>query len=572
MGLACRKIFEKTRIPEAILLMLVGFLLGPGGLISYFGLPRIDPQYFQEATPVVGAVVIIFLVFDAGFRLKAREIFGSFSFATAFALANIIACMLVLTALLFYGLGWGITSSLLLAAILCGPSTYAIYSILPLVRASNYTRNVLQLEGVLSTIIVCIIAIALLRYGEGSGSEPGKLLQLVASSFSVSAILGLALGLALLWAMQAFKVKRFGYLLTLSALLVLYFTDFTLLGGIGVISVAVIGFVLGNSQEIIGLFGKPAAFEIEESFSSLQSEMGIFVSTFFFVYLGMVFRPWELNAANVGLALLLVGGMLLSRVLVILCAKALGHSQHKEDVLLAAMVPSDLLSATLATLIFVYPGIASFSIELVLLVIAATSLFTSLGVGYYERLIRSAYLFRREVRLSDGRKVIVRTFTKDDVHNVGKFLNEMVREGALIALDQKVSPSEEKEMGLQSIRRINKGEMIMCVGEHSGRIIARGVAEKMQLRERDNVSLSFYVASDFRGLGLGSALLRMLVDEAKRTFRPHNLYLTVYSDNERAMKLYRREGFVKVGVLPGWMKHKGRYLDRVYMIYHGKKK
>jgi potassium/hydrogen antiporter len=571
IGLASRWLFEKTKVPEVILLMFLGFLLGPLGLITQFGMPKVDPSYFQDATPVVGAVVIIFLVFDAAFRLKAKEILVNVSFSTVFALANIVACMAILAAVLHFGLGWEPISSLLLAAILCGPSTYAIYSILPLVRASNYTRTVLYLEGTLSTIIVCVIAITLMRFGTLQGNHGvEELLRLVASSFSISFILGLALGLLLLWTLMNFKTRRFGYLLTLAALLVLYFVDFALLGGIGVISIAVIGFVLGNATPILKLFGKETPYELDESFGALQNEMGLFVSTFFFVYLGMIFRPEELSLANVALALLLLGGILFSRLIVILAARAMGHTQHKENVLLAVMVPSDLLSATLATFIFLYPGIATFKIELVLLAIAATTIFTSLGVGYYERLLRGTYLFRREIRLSSGRVVAIRSFTKDDIGKVGKFLNEMVKEGALIALDQQINPSEEKEMGTTSIVKINRGEMILWVGEWQGRIIARAVAEKMPGRERDNVSLSFYVAKDFRGAGLGSALLRMLVDEATRVFSPHNLYLTVYSDNERAMKLYRREGFAKVGVLPGWMKHEDRYLDRVFMLYRKK--
>jgi len=91
----------------------------------------------------------------------------------------------------------------------------------------------------------------------------------------------------------------------------------------------------------------------------------------------------------------------------------------------------------------------------------------------------------------------------------------------------------------------------------------------MQRRERDNVSLSFYVAKEFRGWGLGTEMLRMLVAKAQSTFHPKNLYLTVYSANKKAMKLYGREGFVKIGSLPGWMKNGDKYLDRVYMAYTG---
>ena len=114
--------------------------------------------------------------------------------------------------------------------------------------------------------------------------------------------------------------------------------------------------------------------------------------------------------------------------------------------------------------------------------------------------------------------------------------------------------------------------MICWVVEHQNKIVGRAVAEKMPRRERDNVSLSFYISKAFRGAGLGTLLIRMIIKEGMRVFRPHNLYLTVYSDNRSAIKLYEREGFQKTGVLPGWMKHNEQYLDRIYMVYRPKGK
>jgi L-phenylalanine/L-methionine N-acetyltransferase len=107
----------------------------------------------------------------------------------------------------------------------------------------------------------------------------------------------------------------------------------------------------------------------------------------------------------------------------------------------------------------------------------------------------------------------------------------------------------------------------MWVGEYGKRIVARAVAERMDRRERENISLSLYISKEFRGAGLGTVLLRMLIEEAQRLFKPHNLYLTVYSNNLNAIRMYEKEGFTKAGVLPGWMKHQNEYLDRIYMVY-----
>ncbi|VVB99090.1 Sodium/hydrogen exchanger family protein [uncultured archaeon] len=571
IGFASRWIFEKTRIPEVIILLLAGFALGPLGMIKYFAISDI-PQYFQGIAPVIGAVAIISIVFEAGLRLKARELQVNIASSVLSALLNIAACILVLSGILHFALGWMPMDSLVFGAIFGGMSSFAAYSTLPLIRTTNSIRNSLYLEGTLSAIAVCIVSIALMRYnGLAAGKGLAELAGGVFSLFSISFILGLGLGAVLLFALLNFKIDRFGFFLVFAALLTIYSIDFVYLGGIGVISIALIGFVLANSEEFLRILKKQGSFEVDESFRVFQGELSLFINTFFFVYLGLIFRPEQLNLQNVLTAILLVAGILLARIAVIGIMGRISKPQRHEDFLRAVMVPRDLLSATLATFIFIYPNSASFGIELVCLVVVLSTIANSAGLNYYERIFRDTFLFKKEILLMDGRKAVIRSFTRDDFGKLMRLFNELVEEGAYIAIDKRVSAAEEREIDNESIIKMNKKEMIVWVAEHDNKIVARAVAEKMPRRERDNVSLSFYIAKEFRGAGLGTILIRMIIKESIKQFNPHNLYLTVYSDNKKAIKLYEREGFIKCGVLPGWMRHNNAYLDRIYMVYDPKK-
>jgi NhaP-type Na+/H+ or K+/H+ antiporter/L-amino acid N-acyltransferase YncA len=567
IGFGSRWVFERTRIPEIFILLAIGFALGPAGLFSSFSALDINLQSFRSIAPLVGAVAIVSFVFDAGLHLKVGQLLRSMSFSTTFAITNLALCISALTLLLYVLFGWSMTSSLILATIFGGPSSFAIYSMLPFVRTSNHARGILYFEGTLSAILISVMAITILRY---PGSEAGTLplVQLVISSFSVSFILGLVAGLAILWVLFRYRIKKFGYLLTFSALLMLFFLDFDLLGGIGVISIALIGLVIGNSGDVFRLAGMSGSFDMDEAAKGFRDEISLFTSTFFFVYLGMMARPeLLLDGANLLIGAMMIAVILLCRCLILLCANLLKVSQHNEDILLAVMIPRDLLSATLATFMLLYPGIASFSMEVVILPIALSALVSVAGAGFYERMFQDSFLFRRELTLSDGRIIVVRTITRDDFPKLGVFLNELVRESALIAFDRYVNPIEQNEMGRASLDKINKGDMLMWVGDYNGRIIARAVAQRMEMRERDNVCLSLYVAKDFRGAHLGTTLLRMLISESQRVFKPHRIYLSVYSNNEAAVRLYEKENFRKVGVLPEWGKYEDTYLDEIYMVY-----
>jgi len=571
IGFVGRWVFVRTRIPEILILLAIGFALGPMGPFSSFSSFDINLQSFRSIAPVIGAVAIVSFVFDAGLQLKIGQILKSLSFSTVFAITNMALCISVLTLLLHVIFGWNMAASLLLATIFGGPSSFAIYSMLPLVRASNHARGILYLEGTLSAILISVVAITLLRYPDFE-TMTLQLAQLVISSFSISFILGLAAGLVILWVLFRFRIRKFGYLLTFSALLMLFFVDFELLGGIGVLSIALIGLVIGNSGDVFRLLGITGRFEMEASARGFRDETSLFISTFFFVYLGMMARPELLtDPGNLLLAAIMIVVILLCRCIILLAANLLRVSQHSEDLLLAVMIPRDILSATLATFMLLNPGPASFDIEVVIIPIILSSLVSVAGAGYYERLFQHSFLFRRELDLSDGRKIVLRTITRDDFPKLRQFLNELVKESALIAFDRYVNPIEESEMGRESLDKINRGDMLMWVGDFNGRVIARAVAQRMEKRERDNVCLSLYVARDFRGVHLGTTLLRMLIEESQRLFKPHSIYLSVYSNNEAAVHLYEKESFRKVGVLPEWGKYEDTYLDEIYMVYDPKK-
>ncbi|MEK6954583.1 MAG: GNAT family N-acetyltransferase [Candidatus Micrarchaeota archaeon] len=571
LGFLGRWAYERTRIPEAIILIALGFALGPLGFLSNFVIFDINISSFRNIAPIVSAVAIISLVFDAGLRLKLEDIFRTVRFSTIYALANLAACIAILTGILHLGFGWPLFSSLLLGAILGGPSLDALYSILPYVKASNNARNILYFEGTLSTLLVCIIAITTMRYSFADLAFMEYLQQPI-RSYSVSLILGFIGGICILWALYRFKIKKFGYLLTLSALFVLYYIDFELLRGIGVLSIAMIGLVIGNSAGIFRFLRISDKLDLQERPKGFEDEISLIINTFFFVYLGLMVSPQNLwNTGNLGIAIALMAGIMAARFAIISIAKWTGHTQHNENTLLLVMVPRDLLSVTLAMFALSFPIGLPFPIEIILAVIVISAAVTALGIVYYERKFHSTFLFSKELALKDGRKVLLHTVTRDDFPKLRQFLNELVKEGALIAFDQYVNPIEEKDMGRESLEKINSGNAILWVCEYQNKVIARAVASRMERREKDNVSLSLYVAKDFRGVGLGTMLLRMLIAESQKTLNPHNLYLEVFSNNDNAIRIYKKEGFVKIGVLPSWNKYGNRYLDEIYMVYRPRK-
>ncbi|MEG0036584.1 MAG: N-acetyltransferase [Victivallaceae bacterium] len=76
--------------------------------------------------------------------------------------------------------------------------------------------------------------------------------------------------------------------------------------------------------------------------------------------------------------------------------------------------------------------------------------------------------------------------------------------------------------------------------------------------------VSIIVGGKFRGQGIGTYLLNNLCHLAKNHFRLELLYLEVYEEN-KAINLYRRFGFMEVGRQNHYYKEDGHYLAKITM-------
>jgi len=79
------------------------------------------------------------------------------------------------------------------------------------------------------------------------------------------------------------------------------------------------------------------------------------------------------------------------------------------------------------------------------------------------------------------------------------------------------------------------------------------------------------VAEDWRGKGVGKALLQAFLDWIKQHPSITRVELHVHSDNEAAIKLYESCGFVREGQRKAAIKYEdGRIIDDIIMAYRPK--
>jgi putative acetyltransferase len=103
------------------------------------------------------------------------------------------------------------------------------------------------------------------------------------------------------------------------------------------------------------------------------------------------------------------------------------------------------------------------------------------------------------------------------------------------------------------------------VAVHGDRVIGHlDVTREEGSVTRHVASIGMAVAPDWRGRGVGSALLAEAIRWARQV-GVEKLVLSVYPDNEAALGLYRKFGFVEEGRLTGHSKKSIGYRDEIVM-------
>jgi len=119
--------------------------------------------------------------------------------------------------------------------------------------------------------------------------------------------------------------------------------------------------------------------------------------------------------------------------------------------------------------------------------------------------------------------------------------------------------SQEEESILTSRRADN---CLLIVGSINDDIIARlgfSGGKRPRIRHRGEFGIS--VRKEYWNLGIGGLMLDALIDWARESGVVTKINLSVRCDNEGAIALYEKKGFVKEGTLRKDMLIGGTYID-----------
>jgi cell volume regulation protein A len=346
LAFVANRLAQRTRVPDAVVLILTGALLGP-----VFRL--VDAARFENVTRGFGTLALLLILFEGGLELDVRETLrhlgGGLALSwSAYALtAALVACVARWSLLL----SW--QGALLVGAVLGCVSSTIMLPVLQQIPLRLPVKLTLLVESSIGDVLAVLTVGALLNLSRSQGSLVEGLVGGFVFELGVSMVFGIVAGI--LWArlMPLLSEQRFWQALTFAAVLLLY-AGTSALQASGLFAVLVFGIVLANlPQARAQLLAANMGITLPEGdfhhqILNFHSELAFLVRTFFFVMIGAVVHLSGLRA-NAMPILGFAGAILVARWMAVNLSRWTWKGiSELERGLIVLLLPRGLITAVLA--------------------------------------------------------------------------------------------------------------------------------------------------------------------------------------------------------------------------------
>ena len=336
-------VYQKTRIPDVLILIIIGILIGP-----VFHLASVED--LGVLGQLFTSLALIIILFEGGLNMELANIWGSMRTAAKLTVSFFFITAIIAGVLLHFVMHYSWLLSFIAGFIMGGTSSAVVLPMISLLHMNKKPGTILVLESALTDVLCIVFVISFLGSYSTGIVEPGKIIGSLISSLVLASALGVGAGYIWLRLMNWIKTFPNTQFTTFAFMFIVYgLAEY--FGFSGAISALAFGIVLGNYSKI----PLPMKFKdqlpdgiITELERKLYSEIVFLLKIYFFVYLGMSI-PFESSRFFI-IAMMLVGVIYLARLI---ATRLLVREQDitwEDKSIISAMVPKGLAAAVLAGL------------------------------------------------------------------------------------------------------------------------------------------------------------------------------------------------------------------------------
>jgi potassium/hydrogen antiporter len=393
VGYLAEWVFKKINIPDTLLLIVVGFIIGPN-ILGY-----INPGTLGQLAPLFTTFTLLFLMFDGALSIDLHSFAEGIGSGITIGSVNFFLSSIVVGSI-FYILVHDVVLALMLGFSLGGISSAFIIPMLKQITVNKKIYSVLTLESALTDVLSIVFALTMMELKILKTFEINAVLSQIAALFFVAGFLGILAGFLWIFFEDKLIEKDTNYMLTIAYVVLLYFiTEY--LGGNGAIAAMAFGIIIANSRILMHLVQKFKEQSKKKSIPEedpdktvnvvsrrermFYQEISFFLKTFFFVYIGILLDITNLKAAAVGTGIAL--SVMMMRNLSSLLAK---HFKEFDRLLINSLFARGIAPAAIILMAKVKNlTIHQTIIDTVYFAITATIIFSSIRVFIYKRKVKN---------------------------------------------------------------------------------------------------------------------------------------------------------------------------------------
>ena len=387
------EIFSRKRIPDVLLLMVIGLILGP-----VFHL--VKPEDLGSVASVFTTITLVIILFQSGTELNFNTLLNSIKGTAKLTLINFFITTIVV-ALLGLLIKFDFLTSLMLGAILGGTSSAVVIPMVSQLKISEKGGTILILESAFSDVLCIVFAWAFMQAILSGAMNVGRVIGEILSSFILATVIGVIA--AILWSYVLNRVRHVkNSILTTPAFVFIVYGFNEWLGFSGAIAALAFGIGMANIDSmykggfIIKRLFKDEPAKLNDTEKQLFSEVVFLLKTFFFVYIGVSIKLDQLLPILIGLAIAVVLFVLRVPIVMLSVHSKKDNMSIEDKMFMSGIVPKGLAAAVLAT-IPVQKGIEGGEMiqNVVFAVILFSIIFTSILIPVLEHNNAISRLYKR---------------------------------------------------------------------------------------------------------------------------------------------------------------------------------
>ena len=342
LGLA---IFRRTKIPEVLILMLIGILIARAG--NLFSAATIGT--LRSFAPLFGSIALVVIMFNGSKKLKLDNKFMTNWKGIALGILDTVLAAAALALLMHYVFNWPFVYGAIMGAILGETTSIVVMPLINRINIEEDMHDTLFMETAINSVLAILMFSILLILLNSQAVSIFSSASYILDYLGVSVLIGIAAGIIWIYVMSSVKIAR-DYLAAIAVAFLLYgFVD--IFNGAAIISVLIFGMFIGNYNILAGIFKLNTKVR-KKGEKSVENGFEFIITTFFFVFMGMivVLSPRYLAYGVVITAVLLVLRYLQS-------VTVLHKDTEAEQGLFFALSPRGVTVATLASILYGLGGL-----------------------------------------------------------------------------------------------------------------------------------------------------------------------------------------------------------------------